>query len=71
MGYTSRFLTLTKGTGVITESFTHMENTLVIWKVGETVRLYLWKQGKLWHLQFLIYKLEEMLVTHNDQFMKE
>ena len=36
MGYTSRFLTLTKGTGVINRIFTLMENILVIWKVEET-----------------------------------
>ena len=37
MGYTSRFLTLTKGTGVINRSFILTEIILVIWKVEETV----------------------------------
>ena len=37
MGYTSRFLTLTKGTGVINRIFTPTENILVIWKEEETV----------------------------------
>ena len=58
MGYTSRFLTLTKGTGVINRVFHHMEIIPVIWKEEEMVPLYLWKLEKLSHLQFLIYKLE-------------
>ena len=58
MGYTSRFLTLTKGTGVITE-FMRMEIIPVIWKEEEMVPLYPWKLERLLHLQFLIYKLEE------------
>ena len=37
MGYTSRYLTLTKGTGVINRIFILMENILVIWKVEEMV----------------------------------
>ena len=37
MGYTSRFLTLTKGTGVINEFFTLSEIILVTWKEEETV----------------------------------
>ena len=37
MGYTSRFLTLTKGTGVINRIFTLMENILVIWREEEMV----------------------------------
>ena len=43
MGYTSRFLTLTKGTGVKTESFTHMEITLAIWREEEMVHSFPWK----------------------------
>ena len=35
MGYTSRFLTITKGTGVINRIFTHTENILEIWKEDE------------------------------------
>ena len=57
MGYTSRFLTLTKGTGVINRIF-HL------WKIhrrhgrrrnGALISM---EEEKLMHLQFLIYKLE-------------
>ena len=37
MGYTSRYLTLTKGTGVMNRIFILMESILVIWKVEEMV----------------------------------
>ena len=41
MGYTSRFLTLTKGTGVINEFFTPMGITVVTWRVEEMELSYL------------------------------
>ena len=37
MGYTSRFLTLTKGTGVINRIFIPTGNILATWKEEETV----------------------------------
>ena len=41
MGYTSRFLTLTKGTGVINRIFTPMGITVVTWRVEEMELSYL------------------------------
>ena len=67
MGYTSRFLTLTKGTGVINRIFSSygkFEGEIEPRKKGALISM---EQGKA--VAFAIYNLQargEMFITHND-----
>ena len=68
MGYTSRFLTLTKGTGVINRIFhSYGEYILEIWRGRRNGALISMENGKA--VAFAIFNLQargEMFVTHND-----
>ena len=71
MGFTSEFLTLTKGTGVINRIFILTGNILVIWKERRNGALISMENGKAVAFAILIYKLEVKCSSHiTIQFMK-